>query len=114
MFARILKINLRPYHVAKFNEALEKQVLLMLRKEKGFQDEITLAGKDGTEMVSISLWDCKESAESYNGQTYPEVMKALAPAPVLMQQAQASLAAASCKLQTDPAAKQAEAPPAKR
>jgi len=79
MFARILKINLRPYHVAKFNEALEKQVLPMLRKEKGFQDEITLAGQDGTEMVSISLWDCKESAESYNGQTYPEVLKALAP-----------------------------------
>jgi uncharacterized membrane protein len=42
------------------------------------------------------------------------VMKALAPEPGLMPQAQASLAAASCKVQTEPAAKQAEAPPAKR
>lgn len=42
------------------------------------------------------------------------VMKALAPEPGLMPQAQASLDAASCKLQTEPAAKQAEAPPAKR
>jgi uncharacterized membrane protein len=42
------------------------------------------------------------------------VLKALAPEPGLMPQAQASLAAASCKVQTDVPAKQAEAPPAKR
>src|SRR6266403_1930130 len=42
------------------------------------------------------------------------VMKALAPEPGLMPQAQASLAASSCKVQTEPPAKQAEAPPAKR
>ena len=41
------------------------------------------------------------------------VMKALAPEPGLMPQAQASLAASSCKVQTD-AAKQAEAPQARR
>ena len=40
------------------------------------------------------------------------VLKALAPEPGLMQQAQASLAASSCKVQVDqPPAKQAEAPP---
>ena len=40
------------------------------------------------------------------------VMKALAPEPGLMQQAQASLAASKCEGQTEPAAaKQAEAPP---
>ena len=42
------------------------------------------------------------------------LLKALAPEPGLMQQAQASLAAASCKVQTDQPAKQAEAPVAKR
>ena len=40
------------------------------------------------------------------------VLKALAPEPGLMPQAQASLAASSCKVQDD--ARQAEAPPAKR
>jgi len=39
------------------------------------------------------------------------VMKALAPEPGLMPQAQASLAASSCKVQVDQPAKQAEAPP---
>jgi hypothetical protein len=42
------------------------------------------------------------------------VLKALAPEPGLMPQAQAALAASSCKLQTDAPAKQAEAPRGKR
>jgi uncharacterized membrane protein len=39
------------------------------------------------------------------------VMKALAPEPGLMAQAQASLAASNCRVQVDQPAKQAEAPP---
>jgi uncharacterized membrane protein len=42
------------------------------------------------------------------------VLKALAPEPGLMPQAQASLAASSCKVQTDAPAKQAEAPRGRR
>jgi uncharacterized membrane protein len=43
------------------------------------------------------------------------VLKALAPEPGLMPQAQAALAASSCKVQVDaPAPKQAEAPRGKR
>jgi hypothetical protein len=42
------------------------------------------------------------------------VLKALAPEPGLMPQAQATLAASSCKVQTEPPAKQTEGPPAKR
>jgi uncharacterized membrane protein len=42
------------------------------------------------------------------------VMKALAPEPGLMPQAQATLAASSCRVQTEPPAKQAEQPQGKR
>ncbi len=42
------------------------------------------------------------------------VLKALAPEPGLMPQAQATLAASSCKVQTEPPVKQAERPQAKR
>jgi heme-degrading monooxygenase HmoA len=77
LFARIVKINLKTNRTNDFNQAFEKLVLPMLRKEKGFQDEIMFAGPSGTEMVSISLWDRKESAETYNTQTYPAVLKAL-------------------------------------
>jgi uncharacterized membrane protein len=42
------------------------------------------------------------------------VLKALAPEPGLMPQAQATLAASSCKVQTEPQVKQAEQPQGKR
>jgi uncharacterized membrane protein len=42
------------------------------------------------------------------------VLKALAPEPGLITQAQATLAASSCKVQTEPPAKQADQPQAKR
>jgi uncharacterized membrane protein len=42
------------------------------------------------------------------------VLKALAPEPGLMVQAQATLAASSCRVQTEPPAKQAEQPQGKR
>ena len=49
----------------------------MLRKQKGFQDEITFVGQGGTEAFGISLWDKAENAEAYNRGTYPEVTKFL-------------------------------------
>ena len=49
-----------------------------MRKQKGFQDEITFIASSGTEAVGISLWDQKENAESYNRASYPEVQKVLA------------------------------------
>ena len=78
MIARILKINLKPNHVADYTAAYDKLILPMLRKETGFQDAISFAGPSGTEMVAISMWDRKESADAYNAKTYPEVLKALA------------------------------------
>ena len=78
MFARMVSMHLRPNAVAEFTRTIEKEHHTSLRKQKGFQDEITLVVAGGTEAVAISLWDQKESAEVYNRGTYPEVLKALA------------------------------------
>ncbi len=59
-------------------ERLEKDVFPLLRKQKGFQDEITLVGHGGTEALAISFWDKRENAETYNRGTYPEVNELLA------------------------------------
>ena len=78
MFSRIVTMTLKPNRVQDFTETLEKQVLPKLRNRAGFRDEITFVGPSGTEVRAISLWDRKENAESYNSETYPEVLKALA------------------------------------
>jgi hypothetical protein len=78
MFARKVYMHLKPNSVAEFTQRLEKDILPLLRKQKGFQDEITFVGHSGTEALAISLWDQKENAEAYNRGAYPEATKILA------------------------------------
>jgi hypothetical protein len=77
MFARSVTFQLKPNRVAEFTKALESDIIPRLRKQKGFQDEITFVGADGTEAVGISLWDLKENADAYAGGGYPGVLKAM-------------------------------------
>jgi len=77
MFARRVYMHLKPNSVAEFTQRLEKDILPLLRKQKGFQDEITFVSQGGTEAFAISLWDTKEHAEAYNATGYPEVLKSL-------------------------------------
>lgn len=78
MFARRVYMHLKPNSVAEFTGKLEKDVIPTLRKQKGFQDEITFIAPSGTQAFAISLWDRAESAEAYNRGGYPEVAKILA------------------------------------
>ena len=78
MFARTVRMELKPNSVAEFTQLLEKNVIPTLRKQHGFKDEIAFVPTDGKEAVAISLWEEKENAETYNRATYPEVLKTLA------------------------------------
>ena len=78
MFARIITLNLKTNHLNDFKATLEKQVLPMLHKQTGFKHMITFAGPSGTEIRTVSFWDKKETAETYNTTGYPEVLKTLA------------------------------------
>jgi len=77
MFARTVTVRLKSNAVADFNRTLEKEIVPILRRQKGFQDELTLVTPDGTEAIGISLWDNKQSAEAYQREGYPEVQKLL-------------------------------------
>ena len=78
MYARTVRMELRPNMVAEFTQLLEKDVIPMLRKQHGFKDEIAFVPTDGKEAVAISLWEEKENAETYNRAIYPDVLKTLA------------------------------------
>ena len=43
MFVRNVSINLKPNTLTEFMRTMEKEVIPLLRKQKGFQDEITLS-----------------------------------------------------------------------
>ena len=78
MFARNVSVQLKPNSVAEFARTLDEKIIPILQKQKGFQDEIAFVAPNGTEAVSITLWDHKQDAEAYNRGTYPEVLKTLA------------------------------------
>ena len=77
MFARQVSMHLKPNSVAELTQRLEKEVVPMLRKLKGFHDEVTFVNHRGTEAFAISLWDQAENAEVYSRSIYPAIVKIL-------------------------------------
>lgn len=78
MFARQVSMILKPNSVAEFTRTIQNEIIPLLRKQKGFKDELTLIVRDGTEAVGISLWDQKENAAAYYRTIYPQVLELLA------------------------------------
>ena len=77
MFARNVSIHLKSNMLSDYTQAFEKEILPLLRKQKGFKDEITFAGDSGVDVTAISLWDNKIDAEAYNSNVYPQVLKTM-------------------------------------
>jgi hypothetical protein len=77
MFARSVSIHLKTNGVAEFTRLIEDETVPLLRRQKGFQDELTFVVPGGREAVAISLWDEKENADTYGRSTYPQVLRAL-------------------------------------
>ncbi|HWX75878.1 MAG TPA: hypothetical protein VNY32_00290 [Candidatus Acidoferrales bacterium] len=77
MYTRNVSMKLKTNSVQEFTRTLENEIIPVLRKQKGFKDEITLVAQERNEAVAISFWDKKEDAESYNREKYPEILKTL-------------------------------------
>jgi hypothetical protein len=77
MFARNVSIHLKSNMLSDYTRTFEKDVLPLLRRQNGFKDEITLAGAGGVDVTAISLWENKADADTYNTNTYPQVLKTM-------------------------------------
>ncbi len=78
MFARIVSVHLKSNMLADYTRTFENDILPLLRKQKGFKDEITLSNPSSLDAVAISLWENKANADAYNTNTYPQVLKTFA------------------------------------
>ena len=77
MYSRNVSFKLKPESAAEVTSILEGQIIPLLRRQKGFEDEISFIAPERDEALAISLWDKKEDAEAYNQKTYPQVLRAL-------------------------------------
>jgi hypothetical protein len=78
MFARHVVVRLKAKAAPEFTRLIEKEVIPMLRKQKGFLDEIVFISPDLTEAVCNSFWETQADAEAYSRKGYPEVILSLA------------------------------------
>lgn len=78
MFAHKLAMYLKNDGALAFKHKIEGDIIPLLRKQKGFLEEITFLYLNGREVHAFSLWESAEHAEVYNRRAYPEVVRMLA------------------------------------
>ena len=78
MYARNVTLRIKHGMQSEVTKAFENQILPLLRKQKGFKEEIALCNPSSPEAVAISLWENKSDADEYNTRVYPDVLKTLA------------------------------------
>jgi len=76
-FARNVHFKIKNGKEKEFTTLFEKEVIPMLRKQSGFQNELTLVNPDGA--LGISVWENRKSAEAYQTSTYPQILEKLNP-----------------------------------
>jgi len=56
---------------------MEEELLPLLRKQKGFLEELVLVSPDRKEAVVLSLWEEREQAEKCDREVNPQALKTL-------------------------------------
>jgi hypothetical protein len=78
MFVRKVTALLKPNRISKFGLLMEEQVIPLLRKQNGFQDELTFFDPRENAVTSLRLWDKASNAEAFSHETYPAILTKLA------------------------------------
>ncbi len=77
MFARKVSVRLKADAAGPFIQKMEDEIIPLLRKQKGFLDELTLVSQGGKEMYAYSFWENSDDAETYDRTTFKEVTNLL-------------------------------------
>ena len=77
MIARNVTMHLKPNSAAEFTQTFQKEIIPLLRQQKGFHDQITFIVPGGQDAVGVSFWDKQENADAHGRGTYLAVVKAL-------------------------------------
>ncbi len=77
MYTRNVRIKLRANGATEFARLHASEIIPLLRKQKGFRDQITLIASQRNEAIAISFWDNQDNADAYNHVAYLDVLRAL-------------------------------------
>src|SRR5258708_950122 len=78
MFVRKVSMRLKSEAAAQFIRKMEDEIIPLLRKQKGFLDEMTLIAQSGKEVYAYSFWESSTDAENYEKNEFAQVTGMLA------------------------------------
>lgn len=73
MFVRKVSMRLKSEAAPEFIRQMENQIIPLLRKQKGFLDEMTLIAQSGKEVYAYSFWENSTDAENYDKNEFARV-----------------------------------------
>lgn len=77
MYARLVKAHVKPGKYEVATRRIEEKVIPLLRKQKGFRDELSFLDEDHEESIAISFWDTEADLRTYEKDVYPDLMKSM-------------------------------------
>lgn len=77
MFARKVSMRLKAEGAGEFIQKMENEIIPLLRRQKGFLDEITLISQSGKEVYAYSFWENSADAEKYDQASFAQATKLL-------------------------------------
>ena len=80
MFTRVVEITSKSGKATELANAIQEQVLPILKKQAGFVDETVLTSDtEQNRVIGISYWNTREDAERYHREQYPKINEMLSP-----------------------------------
>ena len=77
MYARKTSLCLKSESFSQFLQTFERQVILALRKQKGFLDHLIVLSDNGKIVYAYTFWENGEDAEKYDRKMLPLLSKLL-------------------------------------
>lgn len=73
MFVRQVTAHYKPEKFEFLNDKFEKEVIPLLRAQKGFRDELSFFDDEKKEAYAMSFWETRQDAEMYERELYPQI-----------------------------------------
>ena len=77
MYARKVSLCLKSESASQFLHKIEYEVIPLLRKQRGFLDQLILLSDSGKIVYVYTFWEGSEHAEKYDCATLPVLTKLL-------------------------------------
>ncbi len=74
MLARKLSLRVKLEMFLEFTSVFEREIVPLLRRQKGFRDEIVLASPGSRDVLVLSFWETSEDADAYHNSAYKDAL----------------------------------------